>query len=281
MNKILIPTDFSKEATYALESAYPLAKKTGAKIILVNVIEDPHDYSFNTMGIVGYSSEENIYIAQLLRKTEERLKLLVADRAYSGVEMLYDIKIGKTFDKIFEVIEHHQPDLVVMGSSGSSGLDEVFVGSNAEKLSRFSPVPVITVKAKRDLVNIKNIVYATDLNEEQGLIIKDLKQLQQHYGAQLHILKVFEPVWVNDTEVKERIKKFADHFNIENYTVNVFHESDEAEGILMFAGRNQADLIAMGTHPRRGLGLLLGGMISKNVINHTQIPIWTRAFKKK
>lgn len=281
MKKILIPTDFSKEATFALESAYPLAQKKGAEIVLVNVIEDPHDYSFNTMGIAGYSPEENIYIVQLIRKTEERLKALVADPAYAGVSMSFEVKIGKTFDKIFEVIERLKPDLVVMGSSGASGLDEVFVGSNAEKLSRFSSVPVITVKAKRDLVNIKNIVYASDLREEQGVIMNDLKALQKLYGAKLHILKVFEPVWVNDQEVKERIQKFADHFQLENYTVNTFHDPDEAEGILLFAGQNNADLIAMSTHPRKGLGVLLGGMISKNVINHTQIPVWTKAIKKK
>ncbi|CAD5292813.1 MULTISPECIES: universal stress protein [unclassified Imperialibacter] len=281
MKKILVPTDFSKEATFALESAYPLAQKKGAEIVLVNVIEDPHDYSFNTMGIAGYSPEENIYIVQLIRKTEERLKALVADPAYAGVSMSFEVKIGKTFDKIFEVIERLNPDLVVMGSSGSSGLDEVFVGSNAEKLSRFSSVPVITVKARRDLVNIKNIVYASDLREEQGIIMNDLKALQKLYGAKLHILKVFEPVWVNDQEVKERIQKFADYYKLENYTVNTFHDPDEAEGILLFAGQNNADLIAMATHPRKGLGVLLGGMISKNVINHTQIPVWTKAIKKK
>ncbi|MEQ9101034.1 MAG: universal stress protein [Imperialibacter sp.] len=281
MKKILVPTDFSKEATFALESAYPLAQKKGAEIVLVNVIEDPHDYSFNTMGIAGYSPEENIYIVQLIRKTEERMKALVADPAHAGVSMSFEVKIGKTFDKIFEVIERLNPDLVVMGSSGASGLDEVFVGSNAEKLSRFSSVPVITVKARRDLVNIKNIVYASDLREEQGIIMNDLKALQKLYGAKLHILKVFEPVWVNDQEVKERIQKFADYYKLENYTVNTFHDPDEAEGILLFAGQNNADLIAMATHPRKGLGVLLGGMISKNVINHTQIPVWTKAIKKK
>lgn len=281
MKKILIPIDFSKEAMFALESAYPLAKERGAGIVLVNVIEDPHSYSFNTMGIAGYSPEENIYIAQLVRRTEERMKALVADVAYAGVEISFEIKIGKTFDKIFEIIEQQQPALVVMGSSGSSGLDEVFVGSNAEKLSRFSPVPVITVKAKRDLVNIKNIVYATDLSEEQELIMHDLKALQKTFGAKLHLLKVFEPVWVNDEEVRERVQKFADFFKLENYTINTFHDSDEAQGILLFAGQHNADLIAMATHPRKGLAMLLGGMISKNVINHTQIPVWTKAIKKK
>lgn len=281
MKKIIVPTDFSKEASYALESAFPLAKKYGATIILVNVIEDPHDYSFNTMGIVGYTPEENIYIAQLVRKTDERMRALLSDPAYQGVNIEFDVKIGKTFDKIYEIVNDHQPDLIVMGSGGSSGIDEVFVGSNAEKLSRYAQAPMITVKSKRDLVNIKNIVYATNLMEEQEYIIDDLKALQKLYDAKLHILKVFEPVWVNDDEVRERVQKFADHFKFQNYTINTYHESDEAEGILAFAGETVADLIAMATHPRKGLGVLLGGMISKNVINHTQIPVWTKAIRKK
>ncbi len=281
MKKILIPIDFSKEAEFALESAYPLAKKMGAQIVLVNVIEDPHSSSFNTMGIAGYSSEENIYISQLLRRTEQRLTAIVNDPAYSGVSMSYEVKIGKTFDKIFDIIEHDQPDLVVIGSSGASGLDEIFVGSNAEKLTRFSKAPVITVKAKRDLANIKNIVFATDLTEEQGAIIEDVKNLQKMFGAKLHLLKVFEPVWVNDDEVKERVKKFADYFRLDNYTINTYHDADEAEGILLFAGGAKADLIAMATHPRKGLVSLLGGMISKNVVNHTHIPVWTKTINKK
>ncbi len=281
MKKILIPTDFTKEAYYALDTAYPLAKKLGASIVLVNVIEDPHDYSFNTMGIVGYNPEENIYIAQLVRKTDERMKAMLSDPAYQGVKMEFDVKIGKTFDKIFEMVDHHQPDLIVMGSGGSSGIDEVFVGSNAEKLSRYAQAPMITVKSKCDLLNIKNIVYATNLMEEQEYIMEDLKALQKFYDAKIHLLKVFEPVWVNDDEVRERVQKFADFFKLENYTINTYHESDEAEGILAFAGKIRADLIAMATHPRRGLGVLLGGMISKNVINHTQIPVWTKAIRKK
>lgn len=281
MKKIIVPTDFSREAQFALDSAVPLAKKTGAKITLVNVIEDPHDYSFNTMGIVGYSAEENIYIAQLVRKTDERMRALLADPAYSGVALDFDVKIGKTFDRIYEMVNAQEPDLIVMGSGGSSGLDEVFVGSNAEKLSRYATAPMITVKAKRDLVNIKNIVYATNLQEEQEFIIEDLKALQKFYNAKIHILKVFEPTWMRDEEVLERVQKFANYFKLDNYTINVYHESDEAEGILAFAGKIGADLIALGTHPRRGLGVLLGGMISKNVINHTQIPVWTKSIRKK
>lgn len=281
MKKILVPTDFSKEATYALESAYPLAKKTGAEIILASIVEDPHDGSFNTMGIAGYNPEENIYIAQLIRKTDERMRGLVANPAYGGVKISYDVKIGKTFDKIFELIDQHQVDIVIMGSSGSSGIDEVFVGSNAEKVSRFSPVPVITVKGWRDLVNINNIVFATDLREDQESIMGDLKALQEFYGATLHLVKVFEPVWITDEEVSSRIQKFADLFGLENYTVNTYHGSDEAEGILAFGGKMNADLIAMATHPRKGLAVLLGGMISKNVINHTTIPVWTKSVVKK
>ena len=125
----------------------------------------------------------------------------------------------------------------------------------------------------------KNIVFATDLNEDQIQIIDELKLMQKHYGAKIHIVKVYDSTWLREDEVEERIKKFALHVKLENFTVNVVRYVDEAEAIMGFAADIDADMIAMGTHDRNGLLRLLAGHVSKDVINHAPRPIWTKAIK--
>ena len=158
-------------------------------------------------------------------------------------------------------------------------MQEILVGSVADKVVRHANCPVITVKQFRDLSSVKNIVFATDLKDDQIQVIDELKLMQKHYGAKIHIVKVYDSTWLREDEVDERIKRFALHVKLENFTVNVVRYADEAEAIMGFASDIDADMIAMGTHDRHGLLHLLAGHVSKDVINHAPRPIWTKSIK--
>src|SRR5690606_20205563 len=71
--------------------------------------------------------------------------------------------------------EHNDIDLVVMGTSGTSGFEEVFIGSNTEKVIRYSPVPVFALRSNHQLDNIKQILVPTTLSLNQKELIKKVK----------------------------------------------------------------------------------------------------------
>jgi nucleotide-binding universal stress UspA family protein len=145
-HKILLPTDGSKYAEKAAEHAIWIASKSGAEIIVLNVIE--------TSSLVGLPAEDLIVrIREMLkeegRRSLERISELVTEREEE--QMKTDIKItlkteeGSPADSIIKTIEKENVDLVVMGTSGKHGLDRFLLGSVTEKVVRSAPCSVLAV----------------------------------------------------------------------------------------------------------------------------------------
>lgn len=279
MKRILVPTDFSEEAENALCAAHSLAVKTGSEIMLLHVLDDPIVHSLEVTGETHDDPMEKVYVLKLIEKTEEKLQAIVDEERFKDISIKWKIKRGNAYSSISETIGEEESSLVIMGTKGAGGLQELLVGSVADKVVRYAKCPVITVKKCRDLTHAKNIVFATDLKDDQVSIIEDLKLLQNFYGAKLHIIKVYDSIWLKNEEVEQRINEFAARVGLKDYTVNVVEEMDEAYGILKFAREMDADMIAMGTHDRHGLLHLLAGHVSKDVVNHAHRPIWTKAIR--
>ncbi len=67
--------------------------------------------------------------------------------------------------------------------------------------------------------------------------------------------------------------------NITNYTIDIYNDKVEEDGIIFFAQDIGADLIAMATHGRSGLLHLLSGSIAEDIVNHAKRPVWTFRLK--
>ncbi|MCP4459247.1 MAG: universal stress protein [Cytophagales bacterium] len=279
MKTILVPTDFSTEASNALASAHSLASKIGAEIILLNVIEDPYIDSINIIGESHYDPMEQIFVIKLIEKTKEKLQTIVDDETYGDISITYKLDVGNAYSLITKHITNHSVDLIVMGTKGAHGLEELLVGSLTDKVVRYSKCPVITVKKCRDLSKIKNIVFATALRTDEKPVVESLKKFQKIFGAKLHLLKAFDSILIEKSKINGLMKEYVTKFGIENCTINVDHDIDQAKAIMKFASGIKADMIAMGAHDRHGLLYLLSGRISKKVVNHAHRPIWTKAIR--
>ena len=90
-----------------------------------------------------------------------------------GLEAIrFTIDVGTVVLSIRQAVDQHKPDLVVMGTNGASGFKEYFVGSNTEKVVRFSTVPVVCVRKSLPLEAIKNIVLATSIEKDPELVAR-------------------------------------------------------------------------------------------------------------
>jgi nucleotide-binding universal stress UspA family protein len=177
---------------------------------------------------------------------------------------------------VLEYARDKNVDLVVMGTKGASGLKELLIGSNAEKIVRGVTCPVITVRKEVSPKTMKNIVVPNSLEPGQEYLVTRLKQLQHMLKATLHI------VWINtpsnftpDNITLVKLKDFAMRYMLTNYTLNIFNDIEEKSGVINFARQKEADMVAMGTHGRKGINHLLVGSIAEDVVNHVEIPIWT------
>ena len=71
------------------------------------------------------------------------------------------------------------------------------------------------------------------------------------------------------------MEEFIAKHKLENCTYETYNHSNEEDGVLAYAEDVAADLIAIGTKQRRGLGHFLAGSIAEDVVNHAKVPVWT------
>ncbi|NJM26896.1 MAG: universal stress protein [Bacteroidia bacterium] len=147
---------------------------------------------------------------------------------------------------------------------------------------RTSPVPVITVKKYVKVAAIKNIVFPNTLSDKQEDLLMQVKALQFFFKAKLHVVWINTPSnFTRDTITKERLEEFAKRFMLKDCTLNIFNDPFEESGVINFAAMIKADMIAMGTHGRRGLSHIVSGSVAEDVVNHVDVPIWTYAIKSR
>ena len=135
MKKILIPTDFSKHAEYALKVAAQIAKKNNGEIILLHMLELPHQSS-DAIG-TGHDIPEIMFFKNA---AIARLENLMDAPYLEGLKVSEIVQFELAFDGILKISKQNDVDLIVMGSHGASGFKEMFIGSNAEKVVRNSEV---------------------------------------------------------------------------------------------------------------------------------------------
>ncbi|WP_291780319.1 universal stress protein [Cecembia sp.] len=283
MKTILVPYDFSEEAGYAFEFAKGLAEKTKNKLELFHVIELPTPQSFNSYGEVGAFSSEGtqIFMIELIEKRKKQMAALEESLKNEPYKFETKIVFGNPFAGITKEIIEAKADIVVMGSKGSSGLEEVLIGSNTEKVVRNASCPVITIKSAVLPKDIHKVVFASDFNEVPEEVIKRLKAAIETIDAELHLVKINTPSMFEGSRASmEKINDFLRDYKIKASSNTVYNSATEEDGILEYADDIDADMIAMSTHGRTGFLHLLSGSIAEDVVNAAKRPVWTMKAKK-
>jgi nucleotide-binding universal stress UspA family protein len=272
MKSLLVPCDFSPEACEAYAFALKIAERTGGLVHVLKAVDLPVMYE-SALGAAPYYFDPTL-IRELKEDARTRFEKLAADHTTS-VKTEFFVQEGPVTPTIRQFIAGHGIDLVVMGTTGASGLEEYLIGSNTEKVVRFSPVPVFVIRKSVSLDNIRNIVFPTTL-ESQPELISHIKVLQAFFNARIHLVVINTPYNLQrSVDEEERMKSFAEQNNLTNCTYQSRNEFREPEGILAFVREIKADMIAMGTHGRRGLAHFFTGSIAEKVVNHVETPIWT------
>lgn len=287
MKRILVPTDFSEQAGFAMDLACQIAQKAKSELVALHVLDHTGLFDFSTgssayplMGNPAGLDLDQKFLESLYSNAEEKCTQFLKPYEREDLKITKKIKIGSAFHYITEEIDDNKTDLVIIGSKGSSGFEEVLIGSNTEKVVRHSNCPVLTVKSKMNIEDVENIVFATNFKEEDSHVTEELKKLQEIFKAKMHLVRVNTP---NSFETNRKIMAQADKFilenNISNYTINIYSDKVEEDGIIFFAQDINADLIALATHGRSGLLHLLSGSIAEDVVNHAKRPVWTFRLK--
>lgn len=273
MKKILVPCDFSKQAINAFRMALDIAQQSKGVVHLLNVVEIPVVTDPVAMPAMSF---EVTLLKDLTERAEREFEKILQKYNTKGIKVVTNVQFGGVCGIILEYTKDNKIDLVLMGSHGATGLRELLMGSNAEKIVRKSPVPVFIVKNYYK-GPIKNIVFpnALDLEGQDDLISK-IKGLQNFFKARLHIVWINTPVnFMSDLATSEKLDAFVKRYGLRDCTTNIFNHLNEEEGILQFRDTIKGDMIAMGTHGRKGIAHIVNGSLAEDVVNHTDRLVWT------
>ncbi|MCC6751074.1 MAG: universal stress protein [Deltaproteobacteria bacterium] len=146
MKKLLVPVDFSDCSEAALHYAAELAKRFGASLEVLHVIEVP-PYLVPEVIVQGPGGSRQTIRELAGAAANQQLEKVLAELDAEGVPVQGRIETGDAAKRVTELAALDKHDLIVMGTHGRTGLSHFFVGSVAEKVVRMAPCPVLTIRA--------------------------------------------------------------------------------------------------------------------------------------
>jgi nucleotide-binding universal stress UspA family protein len=281
VKNVLFATDFSKYSNAALPYALAIAHQYGVKLYGVHVLS-PEAYLLAGEGWVPALEQQDEQRRLDAKRFEEQLR---------GVPHEVMSPVGDIADVIFRLVHDHQIDLLVLGTHGRSGLPKMLLGSVAEKISRQSPIPVLTVgphvpPRENSVAEFNEIVFATNFNEPSLAAMPYAVSMAQQHQTHLHVLHVLEHAsagTVNfeaDMEFAERrLKEMLPPDTDLYFGPQFFVEAGKvSEKIREYATKNGADLIVMGVGaPAHGVGALthFGHSLAQEIVAYATCPVLT------
>lgn len=260
MKTILAPVDFSEASLNALSFAAELSKRASARLFVINVLEKE-------------ASEQ---------ESKNKLNALEADLKKSfgsvlGVES--SLVHGDLVSALKKVISVQQPELVVMGTKGASGLKRILIGSNTVHVISNANVPVLVIPEVARFENFLNaeksrIVLATDLDElENENAIDILKEIALLItDPKLRVLSV-RPKKTGLPDMKRMYRDFLLSFfepEIIAERVTVF-SGNVISGINFYLNKHKdTGLLAM---VARDSGQLIQKHFTREMASHTHLPL--------
>ncbi|MGB0869578.1 MAG: universal stress protein [Flavobacteriales bacterium] len=217
MKTILFPTDFSEAAETAQNVAINFCKKNNAELFFLNIYQMPHvrsgSFSSSLIEIIRKDSHSKMEMLEKEIKTK-----------HPELSATYKCILGDPIQMIDEIAEGITADLIVMGTHGASGIEEVLMGSNTQAVIKHSNTPVLAIPKNTDLDGIKNLAFASDLNfENSNKAIETIKSLCNTYNQELKVIHFAE--FLDDTEEGEEtlhhVLKDVKHSFMEQMTTSI------------------------------------------------------------
>lgn len=274
--KLLVAVDGSETSLHALKESFKLAINEKSWITVVSVTP-PYkgDLDLVIMGDVMASIRKPCEDA-LLKARE------MAEREKALIKTVYEE--GEPYERIIDLAESGNCDLIVMGRRGLRRLERMLVGSVTARVIGYSPIDILVVP-RDTTVSWETILLATDGSKYSMTATKKAIDFAESYGGELKAISVVDvpsefygeaPQIVDDMIKKakgyaEDVKKQAESAGVKTETF--VREGESYLAITDLARKQDINTIVMGSHGRTGLKRLLMGSVTEKVIGHSPCPV--------
>lgn len=267
MKTILVPVDFSKCAANAFRFALEIASRTGAEILTLHVV-------FPNEGV-----ENNVYSAfwidEYYKQREHDLRNWARRHARSEQLKKVPVRnlctIGFPAASVADTVEKEKVDLVVMGTTGATGLRGVFLGSVASGVIARTKIPVMVIPPKSKYKEKANAVFATDFNlrvsEETLSLLHSLPQLEKGIIHVVHVAdKPGTPNKQHEATISQKLGKNKHDFHY-------LHDRDIPQAVMNFTESTDADLLVAVAHEHSLMHRLFYDSMTRKLAQKVNMPM--------
>ncbi len=300
IKKILVATDFSETSREALPAAASLARKFGAEIHLVHVLESVSPLVFlNPEGVQTWTPD-----ADYPAKFRELLARIAEEEpSFRGLTVKTHLLVdGSIHERLARLEKERRIDLMVLSTHGRSGLERLFLGSFAEKVVRVSNAPVLAYRRRSGAAGgeegfaPRRILVPYDFSENSRVILDLVRSFASLFGAAVRFQHVLEPLpdlalipWEGIPADELRVRRsdaparavaelealireaLPGHPNVDA----IADFGNPFVDIVRSARDFDADLIVMATHGWTGLKHMLLGSVTEKVVRKAPCSVLT------
>ena len=260
--RLLVCTDGSSASRGAIEASFVLAKRPG-RIRVLQVLE------YNP----GFASQAINHIHKWEQEVREGLRGILARAKASGMEADMVVRQGESADyAILAEADVWQPDLIVMGRHGRTGLTGILMGSVTARVIGHSRVNVL-VAPRQSPLSFTRLLVASDGSHFSQAAWREALSLATAWSSQLLAVSVARRK-SEFPECKKILGKLQDEADRQALPLSTFMlQGVPEEAIIQTAQAQRADLVILGSHGRTGLKRFLMGSVAEQVIGKALCPV--------
>ncbi len=264
---IFVPTDFSDNADKALKYALEIARKANARLIVFNSYEVPYSTSGMIVSVTDVLKED---AQRSIDQTLEKIQ----SWGYGDVTVSGYIKAGGAISTVTDEAQAQNADLIVMGTKGAGGIQEVLIGSNTQGVIQNSEIPVLAIPVTAEYQDLQKITFAADYKEIDNFNTLDiLKDFARLYNAEIQILNI-----ITNADEKAKIQDAIEALDLEEYLLDTKHSyyyqenDDVVEGITQFVEQH-SDMVAVYARKHGFLEKIFRKSVTNQLAFHSKKPL--------
>jgi nucleotide-binding universal stress UspA family protein len=276
-NTIIYPTDFSPCAENALNYVIQMAKATKSSVEIVHEIDISSGYSASMI-----STDALSIVSMMEDEAKVKMKQLQEQLLDEGIKSNTQIIIGNKMMYYLKEVKTDGSLMLVMGTKGSSSIENIIFGSITHKVIREVNFPVLVVPIDAPFEGISEIVFATDYSEMNMKQFKTVTELGAFFHSNIRAVHVSDGTLKPETEASfladfEKTARKETDYQLIDFQL-LFAKSIE-ERLHTMIQEDGVDLLVLVTQKQSFFDRFFGQSLTKKMVYHTQIPMLV--FNKK
>ncbi|MFO8085454.1 MAG: universal stress protein [Desulfobacterales bacterium] len=291
LKTILCAIDFSQFTPQMVHYGVGLAKMVGARLLIFHSVNYPEDELY-----ASPAAEHGIELRKMGQRADQKIKQIM--KPYD-VDWMSAITQGDPVEKVSQVAQREDVDLVMAVSHNISGLKRLLMGTVVERMARGLAFPFLVIRPKKRFkifvneksFSLKKMVVGCDLSSEISPALEYARYFARFFNAEIHLLHTMESPVNEDIvdrtegsygEVQQRLRQriydrllnlCADKGDSDLTFKIVLETGLPEEALSRYARQQSADLMIVGLKRHGALEKILVGSTTEAVIRHSPCPV--------